>query len=117
MYVSLWVSAGFLSSCGSTQTQELVSQSSDKSGQIKVSGARSSSFDPFKTNIIIIGYNQSDTLMTEIYAKDLTNENVTFNWSDNSSCVLTFTQQDNSQRIMDVKFAETGNSLRELNKQ
>ncbi len=114
-YVSLLFLAGFLISCGGTKTKELVSESSDKSNKIKISGYRGTSFDPFQASIIINGFGQSDTLVTEIYAKDLSDETVKFVWTDNTNCSLTFIQQDDSQRLMNVSFKEDGNSLREAN--
>lgn len=108
--------SGILFSCGSTKTQELVSESADKSSQIKISGNRGTSFDPFQASIIINGFGQSDTLMTEIYATDLNNETVKFDWKDNTTCLLTFIQQDDSKRSMTVTFSEEGNELRELDK-
>ena len=110
------LSAGILISCGNTKTKELVSESTDKSSQIKISGNRGTSFDPFQTSIIINGFGQSDTVMTEIYATDLNKETVTFDWKDNTTCNVTFIQQDDSKRSMSVKFGEEGNSLRENDK-
>lgn len=113
MYLSLLLAAGILFSCGSTKTEEIVSESSDKVSRIKVSAKRTMSVDPFQTSIVIEGFNQSDTIMTEIYARDLNNENVKFAWADNGSCTLTIIQQDDSKRTLDVQFSEEGNSLRE----
>jgi hypothetical protein len=115
VYLLCLVSAGLLLACGGVnKTKEVISESSDKANQIKISGSRGTSLDPFQTSIIINGYDQSDTLMTEIYARDLTKENVLFTWSDNSKCRLTFVQQDDSKRVMDVMFKEDGNLLREV---
>ncbi len=114
IFLCLVVLTGFLFSCGSTKTEQLNSESPDKSNVIKVSGTRSIGLDPFQASIIIKGFEQSDTLVTEIYARDLTKENVTFNWADNTSCVLTFIQQDDSKRVLDIRFSEDGNSLREI---
>jgi hypothetical protein len=116
IYLCFLLSAGLLFSCGSTKTQELVSESSDKSSQIKISGNRGTSFDPFQTSIIINGFGKSDTLITEIYATDLTKETVKFDWKDNTTCTLTFIQQDDSKRSMSVTFSQDGNSLRENDK-
>ncbi|HVD99371.1 MAG TPA: hypothetical protein VNB90_14275 [Cytophagaceae bacterium] len=105
---------GFLFSCSGTKTQELISKSSDQKAQIKVSGFRAIAFDPFQATIIIDGFGQSDTLVTEIYAKDLSNETVKFDWVDEANCTLSFVQQDDSKRTMQVRFSEDGNSLREI---
>ena len=115
MYLLCLVSFGILSSCGATKTKELVSLSSDKSNTVKISGSRVTSLDPFKAQIIFNGYNQSDTLETEIYAKDLNDQTVLFNWTDNSMCTVTFIQQDDSKRSMGITFKSEGNYLTPLN--
>ena len=102
-------------SCGVTQTQELISESSDKSNQIKISGKRATSFDPFQTSIIINGYGQSDTLITEIFANDLNKKTIAFSWADNNTCTVVFTQQDDSKRNMNILFSKDGNALKESN--
>ena len=107
------LAAFILLSCGVTKTQELVSESSDKSNQVKLSGKRETSFDPFQTTVIINGFGQTDTLITEIFAKDLKKETVSFVWVDNNSCTITFIQQDDSKRVMEVFFNKDGNSLKE----
>ncbi len=105
----------FISSCGENTTKELISNSSNNVNQLKVSGNRVMSVDPFKTSIIINGYEQSDTLMTEIYARNFTEENVKFNWSGNDQCTLTFIQQDDTERKLNIYFDANGNSLKEVN--
>lgn len=105
--------ASIVLSCGVTKTQELVSESSDKLNQIKLSAKRETSFDPFQSTIIINGFGQTDTLVTEIFAKDLNEKTVAFLWVDNSNCKITFTQQDDSKRIMEIFFSKDGNSLKE----
>lgn len=114
IFISLF-GVGLLISCDGSKTQEIASSSADKTNEIKISGTRATSFDPFQANIIINGFGQSDTLVTEVYAKDLNKESVTFSWVDNTTCVLTFIQQDDSRRNMEVIFDEDGNSLREKN--
>jgi hypothetical protein len=107
--------SGIILSCGSNKTQEITSESSDKQNKIKIWGNRGTSFDPFQASIVVNGYNQSDTLMTEIYAKELNNETINFSWTDNNNCTITFIQQDDSKRIMNVTFSQDDNSLRESN--
>ncbi len=102
-----------MASCGSTKTQELASESSDKLCTVKISGTRATSLDPYQATIKIIGYEQSDSLVTEIFAKDLNKENVLFTWADNTNCLVTFIQQDDTKRILNISFGKDGNSLRE----
>jgi hypothetical protein len=112
-YLLFLVSTDILFSCSNEKTDEMISESADKQNQIKISGGRGTSFDPYQVTIIVRGYNQSDSLMTEIYAKELNKETVKFSWLDNNSCKITFVQQDDSKRNMNVTFGQDGNSLRE----
>lgn len=105
--------ASLLFSCGPTKTKEMISESSNKLNQIKVSGKRGTPLDALQTSIIINGFAQSDTLMTEIYAKDFTTETVVILWPDDNTCKVTFIQNDDSKRILNVNFKEDGNSLKE----
>jgi len=100
--------------CGPKSTEEIVSESPDKGAVIKISGVRTIALDPLRTSIIVNGYGQSDTLMTEIYAQNFTNENVKFNWTANTECIVTIIQQDDSKRNLQIRFDEDGNSLREV---
>ncbi len=113
IYLSYLLLIGVLWSCGPTQSQEMKSESSNKANSIKISGKRGTPFDPFQTSIIINGFDQSDTLIAEIYSKDFTNESVLFLWPNDNTCKLTFIQQDDSKRILNVNFKEDGNSLKE----
>jgi hypothetical protein len=115
VYFLYMLFASIMLSCGSKKTEEVTSESSDKQNKIKIWGNRGTSFDPFQASIVVNGYSQSDTLMTEIYAKELNNETISFSWADNNSCTITFTQQDDSKRNMNVTFSQDGNSLRESN--
>jgi hypothetical protein len=105
----------FMISCGANKTQELISESSDKSNNIKISGSRQTSMDPFQTSITYTGYGQTKTVVTEVFAGDLTKENVLFSWSDNNNCSLTFIQQDDTKRTMNINFDSSGNSLTPTN--
>jgi predicted metalloprotease len=113
-YFTIFITTLFLSSCGENTTKELVSGSPDKINLVKVSGKRVMSVDPFQTSIIINGFDQSDTLMTEIYARNLTAENVLFDWKETNQCILTFIQQDDTKRTMVITYSTEGNSLREV---
>ncbi len=115
VYFLYLLCTGILFSCGNTKTKEITSESADKQNKIKIWGNRGTSLDPFQTSIVVNGYGQSDTLMTEIYAQDLNKESVAFSWTDNNSCTVTFIQQDDSKRNMNVYFSEDGNSLKESN--
>lgn len=95
----------FLLSCGST-TKDIISESADKSCQVKISGSRMTSLDPFKVEIVATGNGLSNTLMAEIMSSDLTSENVSISWSDNSNCTITFTERDGTKKGTGVAFSK-----------
>lgn len=99
--------------CEPSKSQEIISYSPDKTSFIKIVGVRTTSLDPFQTSIIINGFSQSDTLMTELYVKEFSPATVQFDWKE-ASCTVNFIQQDDSKRLMQIKLNENGNSLHEL---
>jgi len=87
-----------LAACGSKKSGEIVSKSADGNAQITVSGTKNSFVDPWQTTIKISGYNNSSEAQTEIYAGDLNNDNIIFQWENNNVCKVTIKQQDNTSR-------------------
>jgi hypothetical protein len=101
-----------LLSCDSKNTAVVNSQSPDANSKIMVSGTKNFG-DPWQTTIKISGYKQEHQVVTEIYASDLNDKNVLFNWSDNNHCRITFQQQDDTKRIFAVEVTEEKISLKE----
>lgn len=79
-------------SCESEKTKEITSSSSDGKMNISIVGERSSSADPYTVTITCDQFENSVT--TEIYASKLDSTNVKFDWSSNSSCLISITQRD-----------------------
>jgi hypothetical protein len=101
-----------LLSCNSKNTAMVSSQSPDANAKIVVSGTKNFG-DPWQTTIKINGYKQEHQVVTEIYATDLNDKNVLFNWSDNNHCSITIQQQDDTQRRFAVEVTEEKISLKE----
>jgi hypothetical protein len=101
-----------LLSCESKNTASVNSQSQDGNSKISVSGTKNFG-DPWQTTIKIKAYNQEQQVVTEIYASDLNDKNVLFNWTDNNHCSITINQQDDTHRTFVVQTSEDKISLRE----
>jgi hypothetical protein len=114
LYTMAMAGTAVLMACESQTSEGIISKSADEQARIEVFGRRSTKLDPFKTGIVVNGYGQSDTLYTEIYARGLNEESVVIEWQSNTQSTVTFVQQDDSKRIMNVRFSKDGNSLKEL---
>jgi hypothetical protein len=97
-------------SCESKNKATVNSQSADGNSKISVSGTKSFG-DPWQTTIKINAYSQEQQVVTEIYAADMNDKNVLFNWLDNNHCNITIEQQDDTKRIFAVEIAEDRISL------
>lgn len=86
-----------LSSCKSEESEPITSQSQDGEMIITVQGKRSTSLDPFHVEVIVDIHDKKIESFIEVYADEITKENVHFNWSDNRHCVVSFDQRDNTQ--------------------
>lgn len=100
-YFLIILSLVFLSSCsGKLDTDVLESTSEDGKMTVSVKGSRKTSVDPFLVTISATGFKKSAT--TQIHAGDLTAENVKFDWKNNQTCVITFTQRDGEKVTVPV---------------
>ena len=96
----------FLCSCTSEVSEPIQSESQDGDMKITVQGNRSSSFDPFHVDVMVDIHDKKIESFIEVYADNITSENVTFNWSDNRHCVVSFTQRDNTNVSIPVSIEE-----------
>jgi len=95
----VFISQLILMSCEKKTSQALVSQSPDQKLEISIQAERYTSLDPWMVSITLNQINPKERIATvsqEIMASKIDTENVSFNWVDNSSCQLTFTQTDGS---------------------
>jgi len=70
---------------------------------INIIAKRTTTVESWKVDMNVKAYEfKPGKLSFEIYAKDLTEENVKFNWVDEKHCHITFTQQDNTERKFEL---------------
>ncbi len=93
----VFVSQFILMSCEKKQSDIFTSQSPDEKLEISIQAERYTSLDPWTVSIVL--YNSESTIATakqEITAESISPSNVKFNWSNDSSCNIKFTQTDGS---------------------
>jgi hypothetical protein len=89
----------FFSSCEKKESKLIISQSPDNKLEISVSGVSYSSFDPWVVSISVnkVGdKEQIATVIQEIMAEEISKKSVNFDWMNNASCQIRFTQSDGS---------------------
>ena len=91
-----------LSSCKSEVTETITSQSQDGEMVITVQGKRSTSLDPFHVDVVVEIHDKKIESFIEVYADEITKENVHFNWSDNRHCVVSIDQRDDTQASIPI---------------
>jgi hypothetical protein len=86
-------------SCNGKKEATVNNISPDKHVHITVSGTRPSALDAWKVNIAVKAYDfKEGKLEFEIYADDLSDANVKFDWNDERNCIISITQRDGEQR-------------------
>ena len=97
-----------LTSCNEKNEVSLTKTSADGKTTVKVYGKRSSSLEPFKvTTTVKSGDIPEGSLIFEIFASDLNDSNVRFDWSDSRNAVITFTQKDGELKIFRLTISDT----------
>ena len=88
-----------LASCGGKTETSLKNESPNGKVKIAIDAKRATSIESWKVELKVKAYDfKEGKLEFEIYAKDLTSENVSFDWTDVTHCTITFKQQDNTER-------------------
>ncbi len=104
-----------LFSCSSKRTAQIESTSANGKVKVKIEGKRSIPFDPFKTEITVKAYNfKEGKLLFEITASDLNEQNVKFNWEDETNCVITIEESDKHIRSFKLIANESQMQLAEI---
>jgi hypothetical protein len=97
-----------LTSCNDKNEASLTKTSADGKTVVKVYGKRSSSLEPFQvTTTVKSGDIPEGSLIFEIFATDLNDSNVRFDWSDSRNAVITFTQKDGEKKIFKLTVSDT----------
>lgn len=76
----------------------LQSQDPKSRAQVLVTAEKEGMGEPFLVNIQIKADSLRESVGTEIYAGDLDSTNVHFDWQEPGVCLVTFHQQDNTER-------------------
>ena len=96
-----------LSSCGEPKTVTLIKTSSDGKTKVTITGKKEA-MGPFNTVLTVkSGDIPEGSLIFEVYADDLNDKNVRFDWADAQHAVITFTQRDNTQRLFRLSVSDT----------
>ncbi len=104
-----------LTSCNGKTSAALENTSANGKVKIKISATRGNVFDPFKTEIAVKAYNfKEGKLLLEVIAGDLNNDNVKFNWTDSSNCVITIEEADKHIRSFQLIASESQVQLAEI---
>jgi len=86
--------------CGGNKSELIKNISPNKKVEIKISGERFSSIEPWKVELIVKAYNfKEGKLAFEVYADGLNTETIKFNWLDDENCSIAFTESDGKERI------------------
>ncbi len=89
----------FLSSCNQKTAGTIVNQSPDKNVTVTINATRPTAVDAWNVVIKVKAYSfKEGKLAFEVYADDLNDQNVKFDWSDNSNCVITVPVRDDKPR-------------------
>ena len=95
-----------LTSCGS-KTAVLTKMSADGKTKVTVTGKKEA-LGPFHTVLTVkSGDIPEGSLLFDVYADDLTDANVRFDWSDAQHAIITFTERDNTQRLFQLSVSDT----------
>jgi hypothetical protein len=86
-------------SCGGKTVTSLHKESPNGKVKIHIEANRTTAIESWKVVMRVKAYNfKEGSLKFEIFAKDLTDENVSFIWQDDHNCEIIFKQQDDSER-------------------
>ena len=92
-----------LVSCGGKTETSLKKVSPNGKVNITVEAKRATAIESWKVDLKVKAYSfREGKLAFEIYAKDLTDENVSFDWKDDTHCTIIFKQQDNTERKFEL---------------
>lgn len=114
-YIFHFIIIVLLSSCGG-KTEAVVNHTSPNGKvNITVTGKRSNTIEAFRTEIAVKAYELSEgKLIFEIYADDLSGENVKFAWTDDTHCTINIEQRDGATRNFALLATESSVQLAEI---
>jgi len=94
-----FLSSFALTSCDQKKTAGLQKTFQQGMVEVTVDGKRANVLSPFITVIRVKAYGQSgESGEFELYVNDLSDENIAFTWSDDATCLITFTERDGAKK-------------------
>jgi len=104
-----------LVSCGGKTETTLKKISPNGKVTITIDAKRATAIESWKVDLKVKAYSfKEGKLAFEIYAKDLNDDNVTFEWQDETHCKILFKQQDNSERQFELIASQEQLQLAEM---
>ncbi|MFM9943926.1 MAG: hypothetical protein ACKVQB_01705 [Bacteroidia bacterium] len=92
-----------LVSCGGKTVALIKKESPNGKVKITIEAKRVSSIESWKVDLKVKAFNfKEGKLEFEIYAEDLNDDSVTFDWKDEGHCIIIFKQQDNTERKFEL---------------
>ncbi len=112
---SFFIGLLFLTSCGGKTETSLKKTSPNGKVNITIEAKRASAIESWKVDLKVKAYSfKEGKLSFEVYAKDLTDETVSFDWIDDSHCTIIFKQQDNTVRKFELIASQEQLQLAEM---
>ena len=107
-----------LCSCAGKTSASLLNNSPNQKVKVSITAKRSSSVDPWNVLLGVKAYDfKEGKLEFEIYAADLNDQNVKFDWRDDRNCLITFQQQDGTPRKFQLIADDSQVQVAEVNPQ
>jgi hypothetical protein len=97
-----------LTSCHQPKVATVTKTSSDGKTKVTIVGKKETPLDPFHVTLTVkSGDIPEGSLIFEIAASDLTDDNVRFDWSDPQHAIITITQTDDDKKIFKLSVSDT----------
>jgi hypothetical protein len=92
-----------LSACNGKKAALVINNSPNGKVSIAVTGNRATTVDAWKVTIAVKASTfKEGKLSFEIYADDLNEKNVKFNWQDDKNCIITIEQREDKPRTFQL---------------
>lgn len=93
------VTTFLLAACSGKTKTSLKHLSPNGKVSINIEGHRAASIESWKVDMKVKAYDFKEGKLTfEIYAEDLTDKNVSFDWKDDKNCIISLKEQDGKDR-------------------
>lgn len=104
-----------LSSCGGAKTAKLEKKSPNGQVTVTINATTVGMLEPWRVTMETQGYSQAKGQVAfEVYAKELDDATVSFDWQSDDDALITFAQQDGTKRIFQLQASEKETMMTEL---